>query len=137
MVRIENTRNKKQIIELLSLMDGVDLKKDDGGLFENGLQYLIGFVGEEPIGICLLFPVSDETLAADIAIRKEWRGKIGYQFGKKLLAICHKFFNTLNIVVGIECENKASIRFCKHLGFKKRFKFNDDIILEYNYGCNS
>ena len=137
MIRIENTQNKKQIIELLSLFNWESSEKDDSRLFENGLQYLIGFIGQEPIGICLLFPVSDETLAADIAILEKWRGKIGYQFGKKLLAICHKFFNVLNVVVGIECENKASIRFCKHLGFKKRFKFNDDIILEYNYGCNS
>ena len=80
-------------------------------------------------GIAFFVRITQNVATVDVAILKKYRGKIGYKRSKQIM---NNFFGKylINyIILQIKKENKASLYFCKYLGFKVIKKTKDKYYL--------
>lgn len=126
MIRIESTINRKEIEEFLFdpdihdfLIPDDSLKEGDKKLLELKSKFFIASYDSIHAAIFLLLPLDDESAGINVGIKKEFRGKVGYEICKKMADFVRNVLGFTYLLARIRYTNKKSILFAHQMGFKQ------------------
>lgn len=125
MIRIESTTNRKEIEEFLfdpdihdALIPDDSLKPGDKKLLELKIKFFIVSYDSIHAAIFLLMPLDEEAAALNLGIKKQFRGKIGYEICKKMADFMRSVLGFTYILGRIRHTNRKSMIFARQMGFK-------------------
>lgn len=125
MIRIESTRNRKQIENFLfdpdihdDLIPDDSLMTGDEKLLQLKSKFFVMKYDDKPAGICILTPLDDDSAGINLGIKKCFRGKIGYEICEKMTDFVKNVLRISYLVARIRHQNKKSLFFARQMGFK-------------------
>lgn len=141
MIKIESITNRKEIEEFLfdpdihdALIPDNSLKLGDKKLLELKSQFFIATYDSIPSAIFLLLPLDDKSAGINLGIKKEFRGKVGYEICKKMADFVRNVLGFTYILGRIRHTNRKSMIFARQMGFKPIGENSKYQYMGVNYG---
>lgn len=125
MIKIEKTVDKELIESFLFDREMYDVFVNDGSLLKGKEDYakwemdiFVVYWKKFLAAIFFVYPISKKVGGVHVGIKKEFRGKMGYDIGKEAIKYCFKNIGLDLLLARIAKTNRKCIFFAKELGMK-------------------